>query len=134
MFDNGKNNDPDTLPIGTAFIGYDAGIEILCAAAHLDADYDSKCQVVENNDKSFVEFGGDTTTTTRLKQSESSSSTSTKSKVQNSRGHEASNVMDVLCRLFFHHDKSFTSLVDLIALNKSQVGKVAGEVFLVPLG
>ncbi|KAL3805455.1 hypothetical protein ACHAWO_004216 [Cyclotella atomus] len=61
MFVGGKNEDPNSEKIATAYIAYDCHNHILCAAAHLNADYmaaNPDVHVVEDEDESWIRLGG----------------------------------------------------------------------------
>jgi hypothetical protein len=61
MFIGGKNKDPKSEKMATAYIAYDCYNEILCAAALLNATYMAKypeVYVLQKNDESWIRLGG----------------------------------------------------------------------------
>jgi hypothetical protein len=60
MFIGGKNKDPNPkFQIATAYLAYDCTHNILCGAAHLDADYmaATSVRVVKSEDDTWIRIG-----------------------------------------------------------------------------
>jgi hypothetical protein len=66
MFIGGKNKDPNPrFQIATAYLAYDCTHNILCGAAHLDADYmaDTSESVVKSEEDTWIRIGGNASDT-----------------------------------------------------------------------